>query len=502
MNNPPSSKALLYRILLAVMAFALIVFNICLPHSNDVLISFGSSFQADYFGTFPANVYKSWNLRGIGYKVFLYILYKITGSPVHTGFKNFEVFTRAYYYIFTSVISLLFFRILRSSLIAEGLDWIKCYFIFMLCATAIVAYEILQPEDIATYCTLGMLSFALANGRVLNWLSGLFIPILLSLKIITVLYAGFVFLILIFLYPQSKQRLVNFVVSCALFSLGTMLFYFFIIPQEISDTIHATLFQHSFVLNSKIFLDFFRNFPRTFSFSACFLPGFVSGFYLMWISRRKIRTVLIILGFWLLGFCYVVIQGRFFAYHYLVFMPGSVLFICTAIRSLTSKYRSMEYTPVACIIAIWVAAALVHIKVPGIDPSANDLKYLKSYRSQLDLCVNLEKNYNLNSEKEVLSLTNGFFNYFIQTKSYLRYYFPLPVQAIVNNPKLPAEPIYSEVCNEILKYNGKYIVLDKNWFQLNYVLGLREKLNREYTLIFQSNINIDHQLVLYKKLGS
>lgn len=103
-----------YRLVLVLIFSILFIVNLLTRFTGDVLVSFGAVFQADHFGSFPTNVYESWNLRGIGYKYFLYILAKFAGLFVdNADLTAFEALVKIFYYVLFITLAYIFLKGLR-----------------------------------------------------------------------------------------------------------------------------------------------------------------------------------------------------------------------------------------------------------------------------------------------------------------------------------------------------------------------------------------------------
>ena len=70
-------------------------------------------------------------------------------------------------------------------------------------------------------------------------------------------------------------------------------------------------------------------------------------------------------------------------------------------------------------------------------------------------------------DEKVLFLDNGQTAFWSRRPSYLRYYYPLPVQRIRFYPGLAGSQLSRTVAAQIRSYPGNVMVWDSNWFPAN-----------------------------------
>ena len=102
-----------------------------------------------------------------------------------------------------------------------------------------------------------------------------------------------------------------------------------------------------------------------------------------------------------------------------------------------------------------------------------------------------------------LFLTDGILNFYLpHFKSYSRYFYPLPLQRCLYNDKAKLSTIYLSTLNEFLDYNGEYIILQYNWFDINLINELRFHIENNYLIVgtITNSTNKHYSYRLYKKL--
>lgn len=109
--------------------------------------------------------------------------------------------------------------------------------------------------------------------------------------------------------------------------------------------------------------------------------------------------------------------------------------------------------------------------------------------------------YITQKNQSVLYLTNGAFQYYLGLRPYTRYFYLLPLQrAATLNPSLETLPLYKRLLNEVMSYDGDYIIRS-SWFPLEKYPMLQKKIEENYNSIEFNADNIieDNNLVLYIK---
>ena len=484
MKNFPINISFKWQIaILACVLIAIVCTNIMMaPYGFDIMLSYGAAFQADHLGNFPLNVYKTWNMRGIGYKYLMYGLYKLSGtSPTPDHSHEFEIITKTIYYALLLSMSYFFFYLLKPFLARKNINWKLSFFLFAISAASIGLGVILQPEDISIYLTLGMVSFALSEKKIYNNLAGLFVPLLLCLKVVTVLYTGYALVLLLFLYPQEQKRFWRFCISIAVFTFITIIFYLTVIPREVTDTMGSVLLQ-SGGYSTSFALKWILNLIAARGILACFLPGIICYVYIIAVNRKKNINLLLLAVLLSISFVYVNIQKEYFAYHYLSIAPLLIGSIFIVTYYLSRKYRVANVMMLfCCVIALrWLFSEVIPMHDLLSSPLASAVSYSKSHDKERRYFKDMDARYSLSSQKEVLTLTEGIFNYYIHSKSYLRHSF-VPF-ALKSRSKSLNKAVFPIMFDSMLSYKGQYIVVGKQ-IKTSDIPGLDQMLAKDYQMI-------------------
>lgn len=480
------------------------IVSVLTPFSSDVLVSLGAAFQADYFGNFPKNVYLSWNLRGIGYKYFMYILIKCFGFINSYSHSIFPYLVRIVYYSFFIFISYLSIRELRPFFKEIGVDSKLVFLVFTLSILTTSQHLSLQAEEIAVFLTLVMTAFTFSKKKLLNYLSGFILLLLLSLKAVTIVFGGFPFLLTILFFSKYKEKAIRFIISNSVFLVLGVLFYIFVIPNEISDILMAAKFQDSsrFKATTPLLAGYY------FFYAALYMPiifmGLITAVLNLFSFYKNKQNLILLILFTIIPIFVVTLQHKWFSYHYSIFIPFSVISIFVFLYG--RKKIKMNLKINSIIILYFAAYLLIQFLpyqiFPAKDKKFNFIYYTQEYyKKRQEVGEYLHNNYSSKKYSAVLYLTDGAVNYFYREKSYLRYFYPLPLQRAKDFPELKNETIYNETLKKVLNYNEDLIVLQSNWFLLEVYPELKEKIENNYKpdKKFVNNTNPNLTYEIYSK---
>jgi hypothetical protein len=122
---------------------------------------------------------------------------------------------------------------------------------------------------------------------------------------------------------------------------------------------------------------------------------------------------------------------------------------------------------------------------PFRETLANENDYaLTTYEPRMKTLRRLDREFDLSRQPEMLFLSDGTANYVIRCRSYLRYFFPLPLQRAQFNEALRGSAVYRQQLAAALAYRGEYVYLEPDWFDLDRHPALKRKLAAEYEAVF------------------
>lgn len=558
--NNNKIQVALYLILLLAIIFSLLSY-IGKPICGDVKTFFAAARQADYIGNFPYNIYLSWELKPLLTRLLAYCIYKI--ATFFSDFQHKETFELAVKLIYSMVV---FFIILLSTagmrkfLTKYNISSLLVFFVLLFSFYSLSFWSSMQAEEFCVLLVIISAPLVLSDSRLLNTLGGFLLGFLLLLKIITVLIAFQVFLLLYFLGDQYRKNIkysgIGFIGSLILI----MLLLYFIFPNEITEFRNTALFQDSlnlqlsdFYLTLYYFLNFAGHNPIT-------LAGFLISWILLplFIRHRQWQNLVMYYVIWGISFTIVIIQGKFWAYHYTVFIIPSIitlfLFHVEKINwsfDLNKKDLAMTIIWFSVLVIFFIALSfdkeLVIRNYPGDQIAIvilmiifisfcslnyriflnNKEKYNPTFVFLIGFSVavwaifnsslgiyyhgskneilyegqvyeSLVKKYDLTAQKQILYLANGPIAYYLGVKSYDKYFFPLPVQRSFELKKIKETDIYKKTLQHILNYKGDIIVIQTNWFDLKNYPEVERKVISEYEILYKLKFT-SRPITIYKR---
>ncbi len=475
-----------------------------IPLTEDVLVSFASSFQADFLGSFPKGFYNTWHLRGIGYKFLIYFVRicqeALTPNSINADSK---IISCLYKIIYVIVIFLLLLMSLYSN--KKLLSWVKqreeVLYLIILSLFGVSHWIFMQPEHFAIVVTLLTFSLIHSENKYLVFLSGFFLPILFSIKIITILY--YIFPLTTFLaYEKNKKLKIIFFLSLLVALIVSVLFYVTIIPIEIQDTLDAKDFQKSFVFDFDSFYRFINQGVRSFSHIPFLYIIFLFGpFKIKYLNLKEIFVFFI---FVFISSSYLIIQSQYFSYHFLIFLIPIYYLMYVNLNKFLLKQRII-FIGMAFVLLAFHINILTNFRIPIIKDryASNEFYTQISLNPNREISEKLKVHFGNSSSNELLYLTDGILPFYLKEhKSYSRYFFPLPVQRSIGRNGNRTPRLYHQVMSNFLKYKGEFIILQPKWFEIQYFPHLKRKLEKEYQVKFKfsSKLNAHFDYILYEKI--
>lgn len=482
----------LYHAIVGLVIFCLATITIITPFFIDILVSFGASFQADYFGSFPQNVYQSWNLRGLGYNYIIYILGKIPILFGEVEFNTYQKIIIAFYYTTFLSASFFAFKIARGFLSEKNLDWKKLFLLYTVIILGNSHYIRMQAEEIAIFVALLQTTLLLTNSKVLHFLAGFLVAILFSLKAITIFYAGFPLLVAIYLHNTRPKVLFRFLFGCVIFTILTIFFYWFVIPLEIENLIDASSFQSSFrfKLTTPALL-FYKMIRAANSIPILSISMVLFGLLLVKVRRNK-QHLILLTALFLVPALYVIIQHRWCEYHYTIFIPFSFMVTMLAQPSLFSiKNNKNGVALLLTYTAIVGFFILTPVGIPHLKFESSCIFHeQKNYADvRFKTYTGITSKGYLDPSEQVLYLSDGSLNFYIRNKSYLRHFYPLATQRLEHyefykkNDKLRNSKIYKDQVKAITGYNGRLIIHQPHWYNINSLPEIKAAIEERFEVI-------------------
>lgn len=125
--------------------------------------------------------------------------------------------------------------------------------------------------------------------------------------------------------------------------------------------------------------------------------------------------------------------------------------------------------------------------------------YVKGSAHDHNVYGRIREEFSLDEQPAILYLSDGYFTYYMEARSCLRYFYPLPLQRSTRKKSLRDTDIYRTTLAKALKYDGKYILLQEGWFHLDDFPELQAKIEKEYDTVYKENTVSRFIHVLRKK---
>ena len=491
------------HITLFIVIFLLFIQAITSQLNGNILLLLGGIFQTDFSGEFPGEIYTAYG-RGIGHKSLLYFLYKTNNLFFgEWQYEKSEVFIQAIYYLFSLGLCYLSLRFVRKELKEHGFNYVTMFLLFALIMLIATHRQTLEASETAVFMVVIMFCLALSKKTWANWLAGVFVLFLFSLKGITILYAGFPFIFLWFIYQKGDKRLFRFVGTCAAFTVITGLVYFLLLPLEIEYFQEQSIYQSGFRFKLTTLPLYVVKGATGIS---CIPQIAMAVIMFIWAllkfkNKKLFRFTILLL---IIPSMYVIIQHKWLPYQYISFFPAIFLLMMFA-KEYTDKKQMIRLTLVSTSITLIIFGVtnllpLYKVSPAAIDPYCNRCNYeLTYYKSDKDIFFDLKERYPLEEQVEILHLTPGMSAYFIHAKSYLHMLNPLPLQRIQIKPEIKETLVYANMLKRVMAYQGDYVIMDSDWMDISLVPQLDKKLSAQYEIVESHRSFEEKNIVLFQR---
>lgn len=458
----------------------------------------------------------TWELKGALSRLWYFLLYQTTSlSGLSDISLQFQFLYKFLGIIILNGILALSIAVLPKNLIADKITKIKLFFVVSSLLMCVHFASHLQPEFIAVYFLILSLCLYLKQGLIYKTLAGVILGLTFFLKSPIPIMGGSLFCLAMLI---KKTKFTKEFVSILplgismLFTIAAILFYLKVYsPQEIQDIIDASTFQHTLFSSNVGILSAIKNGILNLCLNIWYSPIVGLGICVTLIFLSKLRTegLSFILTFcaFAFPFFYVVISNCFFVYHYYLFAFPAI--VCVVYywnsTSLSLKKRDAVCISFAVLLALatncwsyllplgpkvlicitlflfglfifWgnkgvsrmsLICSLLFVYLTNSSAvSASTIRAEKEYQNVLaDTRFDGQRVGSLLSGKDVLFLEGGCAGYLIPNKSYLRYFYPLPIQRIDEESSgFVNTDTFQTIKQQIRNYQGDYIIIDEGWF--------------------------------------
>jgi uncharacterized membrane protein (DUF485 family) len=470
-----SRRRLWLLVLLALAAFAGLL---AVPMFGDPRSIYAASFiSGQQPGAFLARISYPYCMRGYAYKCLFYGLYRGAELVVDSRWiAAFELVTRLMYYSGFVALAAWFFWLLRTRIAGLGLHWIEVALLFLVGVLATSHHIHQQAEELALLLTVGLTAFALSDNKLLNALSGLFLGLMFSCKIVTIWPAVFPFFLV--LATRNRGRIVRVGASWACFFAATLLFCVFMVPQELVDIRNAALCQGGSWLSPRTLRAGLTHGVWALAHIPFYLVAVACLGWLLWrgLEERRWKGLLLAVAAVAIGSVPVVPQALHLCYHYLLLFPAAFLIVLGCLRLVPDAGRRSR---MLCAMATATFAGWLLFSSTDVNADAYAWLWMKAAWQQNAALQEMERRFQLSEESEMLFLAPGDANYVLRTRPCSRYYAPVILQRANWNASLRKTPLFRDMLAPALAYHGKYIYLS-DWLPLDHLPELEVKLKTEY----------------------
>ena len=518
------------------------------PLTGDLKVFLAAAKQADYLdGNFIYNVFNSWELKGVGGRMTTFILYKAASFFSLFPLIEFEYYTSAIYLFFSSILVLasiyLFFPEKQGKTKLYLFLCLEC----ILFSTQIMC-RIQVEMTCTIFLLLAFSFYVNSiktnkNGVLKLCFAGALVAVTFYYKSIFILMAVSFFCACCLYNEQIGEK--GILKKCFYMIIGGtivltagIIMILLVNPYELQDMKNASLFQTTLFSDGHFnIFKFFSGFKKALIGIPVLLFSslFTIKSTIRQLKKRHFEYVFLLLFLWAIPSIIVILANNFFIYHFYIFIFPAVVFLFINLDEFKNKYRCIVdgHTIRLLIICLIILLVIIQYKtysgvlqkfwffiitfifvvsiilttfnkdnqfnfvIVHILPVLISLLIFVEYISifsqnayfyrQNDILAykNNQLSEHLWQDAEtVLYLDDGAGGYVIGKKSYLRYFYPLPLQRARYNPKITYSDFYKSQEKLVLSYKGKYIFANENWFfGKDNNTHIYKKLLEEYFLI-------------------
>lgn len=455
-----------------------------------------------------------WELKGILLRAIFLVLYKISSLFASDVTLEFHFIYKFFGTIGLNLILACAIFLFPSKYIGDKFNRKDYFFLVGIVVFAVHFASHLQAEFIAVPILVLATSLYLRDNLCCKFLSGILIGLTFFLKSPIPIMGGSVFFIAMLLKKNSFIKELVCIIPLGIAMLLTIGIGVLILavysPQEIQDILDASTFQQTLLSNPSAIKDSFTKIVCTLTRNVWYNVGVgllflcITHYILQW--KREKAALYIILSA-LFPCAYILLSNCYFEYHcYLLIYPALfavlyyivhgyegiskkeiffylVILLFALLLNPWAHIFHIHYLWLSYIIAILCILSLVKIIRPYICHCMFGLLLVTfvvngSAISASAIRSNIEYNKFLKestiqgkaigesiSDDSILYLDGGSSSYFCRNVSYLRYFYPLPIQRIdEQTSSFVNTSTFTDVMGQIQAYDNTYILINEGWF--------------------------------------
>lgn len=479
-----------YTVFLTLLYFISVISFILTPFAGDIKVFMASAHQSNYISkNLIVGAYQAWELKSVFARTFMYLIYKLATLFLTYGTYTFEILCKIIYLFFIIII----ISICVKCLSRNGQSSIR--HILFLSGSFFVTHAACQMQVEMTVSLIVLLAFSLyysaihktRNQYIKLLVSGMLIGSLFWFKSVLILLSvSVVAAICICNFLQGKEasfkRLLVVISGSVLLLVINSILVFCINPNEFNEIFNAAAYQSTLISEGtslsvwkNAIISFLFGFIRKSVFTPVIYLGLIAFLFNLIDNLKKRESSLLFYHavMWLMPATFVILSNVFFVYHFVVFLFPGIIEIYVFIHKRNGKISKTLFN--GCFIGI----ACFYIINFSIFSSTTQ-KYIEKNKEAYDITGQELERVNFCFEEEMLYLDDGGGAYMLGNRSYLQYFFPLPLQRLSDESTLKC---YVDSKEAVLNYTGKYISLYEPWFFVKGNQDIKEKIDQEYNKI-------------------
>jgi len=506
-----------YRTIALFIAWVLVITSFCTVHLTgdfECFIAWArSTHQNDVSGI--SSLSETWELKGVLLRAIYLALYNLSIFFADDVTLKFQFVFKLFGAVLLNALLALAVYLFPHKYLGNKLNRKEWFFILGILLFSVHFASHLQAEFIAVIILILATSLYLRDGILMKIISGIIVGITFFLKSpIPIMGGSLMFISMLYTKRSFLKEFVNILplgISMVLtVSLGLSGLYLFS-PQEIQDILDASVFQSTLLSNlsavkfSLVKLFFAVGLNIWYNAGVGILLMLITFYLLRW---RIDKTIFLLLMATVFPCIYIMLSNCYFVYHCYLLMYTALFTIWYFIAK-DCKFR------ITGSVVVYYAAVFIISLI--INPWAYHIPSSKLLLSILTICLcgmmliekfrrniyhitlvflvfsyivngssisasairsNMEYNQFLNETKIqnasiggslgnecILYLDGGLGSFCLNNKSYLRYFYPLPIQRIdESGSEFVHTKTFVSVIKDINSFDKQYITLDYNWF--------------------------------------
>ena len=489
------------RIVLVITWLLVISSFITTQLTNDFFVFWAyGRFVANSQLTGIAALIETWELKGLLFKLYLYIEYALT-SQFSTLF---DAYGQAIYKIF-GILPFLLILFLSIYLLPTRFILryrkIDIFFVSSILLLAVHFASHFQAEMWGVLFLLLSFSIYLHEGWGAKIIAAIVYSLTFYLKSPIPILGGSLIIASMVLKKQTIKEAIKDVIP---FAIGTSVFLslsliliFCLYPQEIYDIWNASYYQHTLLHDGSIkhsLVTLVFNCFNNLLYNPIVFIGLLAVLLLLmiFIKQKNIFNIILLVLIWLFPLMYVFISNCFFVYHYYL-LSFSCLLSLLILLNTQFVCRKIILNAISILLLGYYLLALSSISPTNIYYRKEFEKYIKINKYKFGIYPGCSL-----GNQSILFLDDGWGAFYFSNSSYLRYFYPLPLQRTSSSDVFAKSSLYKNEKRKTLLYGGDYITLNKKWFSRGNNADVLKKIEREYELIEEISI-YDYPWILFRK---